>query len=761
MSTKDRYRGMSLIFAAALALSGCGDAAGSGVQEEVSAIAVKAASPQVGTLTVSNEFVGTVTPQQEVSVIPLVSGVIDGIYAEVGDEVQAGDVLFHIEDEAARLQQESAEMTKRSAEVSARAQLGSAQVLNNISMESNIRSIEFQIETAKDQYNSAVNGVQDAEDAKAEMEDALDGINDSIDSLRGSQKEMKSVIEQAGDRDSNGNYRYIDQTGLASGEWKNPWPYSGTPDDYDWSRDSEEAPEEEGEDDSSTPPADFTLPDIPVNSDGGSAISDSEEPPAETEPESTEPEKTGSASETESPAETESAAGSESPAETGDGATSAPKESVQASGGDDPAGEPGGTGGDNSGESPKPSAAEGPEQGEGGDPADGGSMENDSMKNGSAENGSAENGSGKTDSPEKASPGEAGFGAYFAVELVREAEPVYLADNGGADPTAAFDSEEKAWAAYNEQKKIDQLKRKTDEMGFTASDIVSGRAETALAEYDVQIVALEYQASQIESNQASLDSSIKSAESARDTTGKTIDFYEDNLKDAQTSYGITNGQAYQDTADALATQIGAADVGVRSAQLQLEYYSPTTPISGTVVSRTVDLYDMAQPGYAAYVISNQDAMNVTFSVSGQVRETLQIGMPVTLEKDGKTFAGSITEIGATVDAQTGGLFTVKAVTEAGGDQLAGGSAVKLSVDTFRTDDAVLVPYDAVHFESGQAYVFEIVDGAAVRTPVTIGLTDEDTAEITEGLDADSRIVETWSSQLEDGAKVRVIGEEEE
>ena len=54
-----------------------------------------------------------------------------------------------------------------------------------------------------------------------------------------------------------------------------------------------------------------------------------------------------------------------------------------------------------------------------------------------------------------------------------------------------------------------------------------------------------------------------------------------------------------------------------------------------------------------------------------------------------------------------------------------------------------------------------MEGAAVGTPVTIGLTDEDTAEITEGLDADSRIVETWSSQLEDGAKVRVIGEEEE
>lgn len=286
-----------------------------------------------------------------------------------------------------------------------------------------------------------------------------------------------------------------------------------------------------------------------------------------------------------------------------------------------------------------------------------------------------------------------------------------------------------------------------------------GRAQ--LLENLAKIVALKYQASQLKGNQASADSGIKQAETARDTTSKTIDFYQENLEDAQVTYGIANGQAYQDTAGALSTQIQAADLGVRSAQMQLEYYSPTTPISGTVVSKTVEQYGLVQPGYAAYVISNQDAMNITFAVSGQVRETLRVGMPVAIEKSGNTFGGTITEIGEAADQQTGGLFMVKAITETDGTKLAAGTSVKLTVDTFRADDAVLIPYDAIHFESGQAYVFVIQDQKAVRTPVTVGLMNDDMVEIVEGLEAESRIVATWSSQLEDGANVRIIGESRE
>lgn len=680
MNTRNRSRKISLLLAAALVFSGCGTEAEGTAQEASSAIAVKAVEAELGTMTVSNQFIGTVSPQQQVSIVPLVSGEVDAVYAEVGDEVEAGDVLFHIKDEAARLQKESAELSKQGAELSAQMQLGSAQVMNNISMQSNIRSLEYQLEMAKDQYNSAVSGIADAEAARDEMNNAIDKIEHSVNELQKGQSEMEAVVSNAS--------QYIDPLSALQGEYdyKVVYNHQKDPGHYRWT-DTPEADQENGE--SIGAAADETVSGNPDNTEKDDA--DKNE---------------GGANKLQMPSaglpafEEENMAQPEEVPETGD------KEEGQ----------------------PDSDAAEAADDTQAADM--------DTIED-----------------------------AYFSIEVIREA-PLYLAEQDGYEehdgnlPIPEITTTAQAWDAYNQQQKINAAKKAAEEMGYSAQDIGSGKAMAEVMENSVQIVALQYQASQLQSNQASVDSSIKSAESAKDTTAKTIDFYEDNLENAQVTYGISNGQAYQDTAGALATQIQAADVGVRSAQMQLEYYSPTTPISGTVVSKTVEQYGLVQPGYAAYVISNQDAMNVTFAVSGQVRESLQIGMPVTLEKSGSTYTGTITEIGETVDQQSGGLFLVKAITEADGDKLASGTAVKLTVDTFRSENAVMIPYDAVHFESEQAYVFAIVDHRAVRTPVTIGLMNDDMVEITEGISAGAQVVATWSSQLEDGAELRIIGEKQ-
>lgn len=724
MNRRNQAKKISLLLAAALVFSGCGAETDSGSETASSAIAVKAVEAELGTLTVSNQFIGTVSPQQQVSIVPLVSGEVDAVYAEVGDEVKAGDVLFHIKDDAARLQMENAELSKQGAELSAQMQLGSAQVMNNISMQSNIRSLEYQLEMAKDQYNSAVDGIADAEDAKEEMNSAIDEINHSVKELQGSQSRMEEVVSEAG--------KYIDPASYVTGNYayKSVYEHAKDPSHYRWK--------------------------------------DTKMPESDPDSKPTEPEKTDEASgDNDQAAErgtevTDSTEGAGN--ETGDsGQTGAETD-----------------GGNAVGTNAADDVTDVPEvKTEAPDSEETENAETESVTSASAEGG--ENGAGKTQnedkedtSPDASENGKApasyaGFSSfergdtYFSVEVIREA-PLYLAEQDGYEeddgkkPYLSETTEKEAWDRYNEQQKINAAARAAKEMGYSAEDIGSGKAQAELLENSAQIVMLQYQASQLESNQSTVDSSIKSAESARDTTEKTIDFYEDNLENAQITYGISNGQAYQDTAGALATQIQAADVGVRSAQLQLEYYSPTTPISGTVVSKTVEQYGLVQPGYAAYVISNQDAMDVTFAVSGQVRETLQVGMPVTLEKSGITYTGTITEIGETVDQQSGGLFLVKAITEADGEKLASGTAVKLTVDTYRAENAVLIPYDAVHFESEQAYVFVIVDYKAVRTPVTIGLISEDTVEITEGLAAGSQVVATWSSQLEDGADLRIIGE---
>lgn len=694
MNIGDRSKKISLLLAAALVFSGCGTKTADAPQEASSAIAVKAVEARLGTMAVSNQFIGTVSPQQQVSIVPLVSGEVDAVYAEVGDEVRAGDVLFHIKDEAARLQKESAELSKQGAELSAQMQLGSAQVMNNISMQSNIRSLEYQLEMAKDQYHSAVNGIADAEEAKSEINSAIDEIDHSVENLQADQKEMEKVVSRAGKCVT-----------MKDGKWvyKTVYNRSQDPDHYTWGQSILPAPTETGSTEEETGEAPGT------GEDGTDRAPD---------PDKTESSEEEKASEQEESSENEESPDHEERPEESDTIMTDTAEESESS-------------------------------------AESAAMPEDEKP---ADNGEAPD----EEEAELASYGEQSTYAYFSVELIREELPLYLADENDVWDTeyvpSLTRSKEEAWAAYKEQKEIDAAARAAKEIGYSAEDIGSGKAQAELLENSARIVALQYQASQLKSNQASMDSSIKSAESARDTTAKTIDFYEDNLENAQVTYGISNGQAYQDTAGALATQIQAADVGVRSAQMQLEYYSPTTPISGTVVSKTVEQYGLVQPGYAAYVISNQDAMNVTFAVSGQVKESLQIGMPVTLEKSGSTYTGTITEIGEAVDQQSGGLFLVKAITEADGDKLAGGTAVKLTVDTFRAENAVLIPYDAVHFESEQAYVYAIMEHKAVRMPVTVGLMNDDMVEITEGLAAGTQVVATWSSQLEDGVEVRVIGE---
>lgn len=99
------------VFAAACIL--CGTAAGCGQTEEEETmsevIPVQVTQPEAGSLTLTNEFVGTVSPEESVYVIPMVSAEVLSQNVSVGDVVSAGDELCQLDSEAAQLQLASAQ----------------------------------------------------------------------------------------------------------------------------------------------------------------------------------------------------------------------------------------------------------------------------------------------------------------------------------------------------------------------------------------------------------------------------------------------------------------------------------------------------------------------------------------------------------------------------------------------------------------------------------------------------------------------------
>ena len=252
----------------------------------------------------------------------------------------------------------------------------------------------------------------------------------------------------------------------------------------------------------------------------------------------------------------------------------------------------------------------------------------------------------------------------------------------------------------------------------------------------------------IESGKTQLKSGIEQLKDGKDTI-------QDNLNTAEQTYSITQNEVYPETDATYAAQLQAASVGVDSAKMQLDFYTVKAPISGVVEAANVKKEDMAAAGNPAYIISNKDSMTVTFNVTEKAKNTMNVGDHVTVERNGETFDGTITEIGTMAGQQTK-LFQVKATIPGAGDKLPNGVSVKVSATTEKEEGSTLVPFDALYFSGGDAYVYCVVDNKLVRTSVTVGLMDDDHAIIEDGLDADSLVVSNWSSKLRNGADAEIV-----
>ena len=202
---KSGHRTFSVLLAAACvttALAGCGDTAVTEEESLSEVIPVEAQMPVAGTLTLKNEFVGTVSPEESVYVIPMVTAEVLSTGISVGDTVTAGQELCKLDTEAAELQ------------------LASAQAQYN-SAAAGVQAAEVGYEIAQAQYDSAV-AQMDMQNEQTQrqkdltmyqMQMQIDGISDGIDDIneqiaeleeqREDAKEQRDDLNRARDKASN------------------------------------------------------------------------------------------------------------------------------------------------------------------------------------------------------------------------------------------------------------------------------------------------------------------------------------------------------------------------------------------------------------------------------------------------------------------------------------------------------------------------------------------------------------------------------
>ena len=255
------------------------------------------------------------------------------------------------------------------------------------------------------------------------------------------------------------------------------------------------------------------------------------------------------------------------------------------------------------------------------------------------------------------------------------------------------------------------------------------------------------------SGSGQMDSSIATLESTVDQLQAQVDVAKANIKASKKA--VEAASAGTGVYDA---QIRAAETGVESARYQQSLYTITAPISGIIETVNVSKDEMAPQGVPAFSISEKKTMEASFYVTEDVKNYLKVGDPVRTEVDeeGNYSPGRIIGIDTAVDPQKG-LFRVQAeIRPADRSDFSSGTSVNLLVVSNSAKNQILIPYDAVYYENGQAYVFVIKNGVAVRKNVETGIYDSKNIVITDGLSAGNRVVTSWASGLKDGAEVEIM-----
>lgn len=206
----------------------------------------------------------------------------------------------------------------------------------------------------------------------------------------------------------------------------------------------------------------------------------------------------------------------------------------------------------------------------------------------------------------------------------------------------------------------------------------------------------------------------------------------------------------------------AAVVALERADWDLERCTLRSPIAGTVTVRDLSLGDMATVGQRAFQIADLSAPKLIFYRPQRELGLLRVGQPLVAISEampGREVPGLIERVSPVVDPTTGTVKVVAAL-QPGESLVPMGVLMRLVLVLERRDDALLIPKEALLYESGAAFVFVVREGLAHRVEIIPGFEDARHLEAAAGtlLAEGDALVVVGADRLAEGDPVEVAAE---
>lgn len=207
-----------------------------------------------------------------------------------------------------------------------------------------------------------------------------------------------------------------------------------------------------------------------------------------------------------------------------------------------------------------------------------------------------------------------------------------------------------------------------------------------------------------------------------------------------------------------ASNAQVAEARLKLAQARLSKMRIVAPFDGIVGIRGVSLGDYVKDGTDLVNVEDVRVLKADFRLPERNFGQIQVGQTVEVIADAlpaERWQGQIEAINPRVDAN-GRSLELRARLDNASGKLRPGMFVRVRVIVGERT-GLLVPEEAIVPQGEEFFVYKVVEGAAKRVPVKIGVRRDARVEIVEGLAPGDRVVTAGMRLSRDGQPVRVLG----
>ncbi|MDD5377465.1 MAG: efflux RND transporter periplasmic adaptor subunit [Candidatus Gracilibacteria bacterium] len=244
-----------------------------------------------------------------------------------------------------------------------------------------------------------------------------------------------------------------------------------------------------------------------------------------------------------------------------------------------------------------------------------------------------------------------------------------------------------------------------------------------------------------------LENTITTVKSSRDSVDSAV-------KIAEAQYESTKAKL-QSQLTGVKSQLDASKGQKDIAAIQVENGLIRAPFDGVILTKTVDLGALVNPGSPVFTIGDDSNLIIRTDVNPDIVGSLKIGQTVSVAKDTKMFTGTISLLAPGSDVTTR-MFRMEAVFQdiPGSKEVfhIGDFADMFITRTTSDTKSITIPFSALISDGQGGFIVYTVGSGNIATKkaVKIGAQNESRVEILDGLSEGDKVVISGALNLQDG-----------